>query len=322
MVPRLDIAACRKDMEQIARAAGRHVMRFYGSVADAGKDISGKSAIAAYRETTHQQEKSAFSEVDETTQVLIMEALAEKYRECGIHYEESNPAIERLATRFAYTHTLPDDAYTFIVDPIDGTRNFLNSNPANHGRGGDPGKCDYFAVSIHLAHGKKIVAGVFYFPALEVLLSTAAGQGTAINGKLVQLPQNRAPQFTDPVRVGKTVPELAPLFSRNIGYGSSCGNLLALLTGDLTVYFVKEVDLLDFGCSGLAYREAGGFVGDIHSQPVDESDLVVETKDALGLPVILVRGFMGLTPTREYHQRLMRMIAEKGVDPERLAAIG
>ena len=67
---------------------------------------------------------------------------------------------------------LTDDGYAFIVDPIDGTTNFIK---------------DYHhsAISVALLKGKEVVAGVVYNPYLDEVFHAIKGQGAFCNGKKI-----------------------------------------------------------------------------------------------------------------------------------------
>lgn len=63
-----------------------------------------------------------------------------------------------------------DRDYTWYIDPLDGTSNFITGNP-------------YFSVSIALTHKNKVVLGVVYNPILDELYLAEKGQGARLNGK-------------------------------------------------------------------------------------------------------------------------------------------
>lgn len=307
----MNLKQCLNEMTQVAIESGNKIMNYYGVVTEGDKDISGLQSVRASSDSTLAAEKSAVCSLDFEIQREIMTFLAERYPFCGIHCEESDMEIARIAENFNHRGCLPDGKYTFLLDPIDGTRNFLNTNPANLGKGGDPTKKDYFGIGIHLALGREIVAGLFYFPAFKKKVTTAKNNGTFLNKQRVLLQAKPLATLNDPVRISKTLPGWQHSFQNDISYGSSSGVLLALLTQEIYAYVVQEVDLLDFGCSALAYREAGGFVGNRESKSLNETSLLRFLKDEKDQSVILLRGFMALTPTQEYCRSLVELIAGK-----------
>lgn len=66
------------------------------------------------------------------------------------------------------------DDLTWIVDPIDGTTNFVYRIP-------------YCAVSIALFEEKKPVVAVLYNPIAELLYTASSGQGAFLNGQVIQV---------------------------------------------------------------------------------------------------------------------------------------
>jgi len=64
--------------------------------------------------------------------------------------------------------------YTWYIDPLDGTSNFIIGNP-------------YFSVSIALSHADKIILGVVYNPILNELYFAERGKGSFLNGKPIRV---------------------------------------------------------------------------------------------------------------------------------------
>jgi myo-inositol-1(or 4)-monophosphatase len=62
--------------------------------------------------------------------------------------------------------------FTWIIDPIDGTRNYARGRPN-------------FGISIGLSKSSKIVVGVMFLPALGEIYTAAAGKGAFLNGKRI-----------------------------------------------------------------------------------------------------------------------------------------
>ncbi len=298
---------CLENMVMAAKKAGLEVMKGYGTVTDIGKEISAEDSISIVA-----NEKAALSELDEKAQIISMEELLTKgYNSCGILGEEENGQIKLLRQEFSHYGKLVEGEYTFVIDPIDGTRNLLNTNPANHGKGGDLKNKDYFAICINLAHGKDIIGGVFHFPALGKTIKTLKGKGTYINDKRIVLPKIKKASFDDPFRVGSTVKELRQYFTNLVNFNSSCGNLLSFLDETLDEhsygYMFREVDILDFGCTAIAYQEAGGFAYDSDLNKRNIGDILITRNNGH----IYLNGFTILGPTKEYCVDMLKLIREK-----------
>ncbi|ORY96174.1 hypothetical protein BCR43DRAFT_491207 [Syncephalastrum racemosum] len=110
------------------------------------------------------------TETDQAVEKFIKERLAATYPDHKFIGEE---------TMAAGAETAFTDKPTWIVDPVDGTTNFVHGFP-------------FVAVSIGLTIGKEPVVGVVYNPLMDELYSAAKGQGAFLNVNQ-QLPLLRAP---------------------------------------------------------------------------------------------------------------------------------
>jgi fructose-1,6-bisphosphatase/inositol monophosphatase family enzyme len=287
-------------MEQAALEAGEIIKPHYGKVENIKKDISHHVRKGLYSLQSYQEEKSALTELDEKCQILIMKKLAKNFSSFGIHVEESNAEIEKLKAKFNHSSILPHGKYTFLIDPIDGTRNFLNTNPKNRTKNSDAKNCDLFAVCINLAFGKEIIGGVIHFPKLKKTISCLKGNGVFINGKLIKIFKRTKCSIYDPVKISNSLPKFKKNFKHNIVFGSSCGIMLALLEQRIYAYLLGEIDILDFGITALAYEEAGGLVLDKQGKNADLTKFVSKNENGS----IFLRGFLALAPSKEYYQKI------------------
>ncbi|MDD4297296.1 MAG: 3'(2'),5'-bisphosphate nucleotidase CysQ [Ruminiclostridium sp.] len=119
-------------------------------------DIYSKDFAIDYKEDT-----SPLTEADRKSNVLIVTALKKEYPECAILAEESIDDPERL-----------NNDWCFIIDPLDGTKEFIKKNGE-------------FTVNIALAHKGKAVLGVVYIPVAGDMYYAAKGMGAfyEANGK-------------------------------------------------------------------------------------------------------------------------------------------
>ncbi|KAF1987347.1 inositol monophosphatase [Aulographum hederae CBS 113979] len=97
------------------------------------------------------------TETDQAVEKLISTELQSKYPSFSFMGEETYKPGDTLT-----------DAPTFIVDPIDGTTNFVHSNP-------------YVSSSLGVAINKKPVIGVIYNPFTQILYSAIKGKGAYMN---------------------------------------------------------------------------------------------------------------------------------------------
>jgi fructose-1,6-bisphosphatase/inositol monophosphatase family enzyme len=276
------------DLEHIAREAGTLAQQMREGQEDIGKNVNITNSVLA-------AQKSALSEADFATQKLILEELIKKYSTFGVIAEEERSDINRLLARFAHNQLAPGKL-TIIIDPVDGSKNYLNPDSEN---------ADFYAVSISLAEGNDILGGVMYFPELESMMRTGKGRGTFINGEPVRIKPITEHRDGDPIRASSSLGDITLPFEHLSSVGCLTYNILSLLNEETSGYLLGGADLLDFACAEVAYTEAGGYVGNRQSQAANISRMISTEK---GSP--RVEGFLAFTPTRAYHQSMMRKIRE------------
>ncbi|MFP4522277.1 MAG: inositol monophosphatase family protein [Fibrobacterota bacterium] len=112
---------------------------------------------------SRKKDSSMVSEVDKNSEEMIMEAVRKEYPGCSFVCEESGETGES-----------DFDGYTFIIDPLDGTSNYLHGVPL-------------FAVSIGVMRKGEIEAGVIYNPAMQEMYYAAKNGGAFLNGKPIRV---------------------------------------------------------------------------------------------------------------------------------------
>ena len=70
-----------------------------------------------------------------------------------------------------------DNSFKWIIDPIDGTSNFLHGIP-------------HFAISIGLEHNNEIICGIIYDPIKDEMFTAEKGNGSYINNPRVRVPSS------------------------------------------------------------------------------------------------------------------------------------
>jgi myo-inositol-1(or 4)-monophosphatase len=157
-----------------------------------------------------------------------------------------------------------DKTHRWIVDPLDGTTNFLHGIP-------------HFAVSIALERNGAIVAGVTYNPANDELFVAERGKGAFLNDQRIRVAARR--KLSEAI-VGCGLPhygrgdlkesrkEIAAAQQNFAGlrrYGAATLDLAWVAAGRLDAYWERELSPWDIAAGVLLVREAGGFVSDMDS---------------------------------------------------------
>lgn len=147
----------------------------------------------------------------------------------------------------------------FILDPIDGTRAFINGN-------------EDWGVSVAVAEQGEITAAVVYMPAKDMMFAAAKGQGATLNGTpmAVQTPASPAKVLTHKVtfdhhnwKDGQT-PNIERHFRSSLAY-RLCLVAMGRFDGMITLRPSWEWDI---AAGTLIVNEAGGKVSDRTGQPL------------------------------------------------------
>jgi myo-inositol-1(or 4)-monophosphatase len=164
-----------------------------------------------------------------------------------------------------------DKTHRWIVDPLDGTLNFL------HG-------IAHFAISIALERDGTIVAGVIYNPANDELFTAERGKGAFLNDQRLRVAGRK--QLADAV-VACALPHVSrgdvalirnehnAVQDRIAGlrrFGAASLDLAWVAAGRVDAYWERDISPWDIAAGLLLVREAGGFVTD-----VDGKDTMMQT---------------------------------------------
>lgn len=152
-----------------------------------------------------------------------------------------------------------DPTRRWIVDPLDGTTNFLHGMP-------------HWAISIALEFKGEIVAGVVYDPAKDEMFIAEKGQGAWMNDQRLRVSdRSRMIEcvFATGVPFGgrsglpETIQDLARLMPACAGvrrWGAAALDLAYVAAGRFDGYWERGTNLWDVAAGALIVREAGGFV--------------------------------------------------------------
>ena len=168
-----------------------------------------------------------------------------------------------------------DKTHTWIVDPLDGTTNFLHGIPQ-------------FAISIGLQREGTIIAGVIYNPANEELYTAERGKGAFLNDQRLRVAGRR--KLSDSViacglpHIGRgdfklSLAELAEIQTRVAGlrrFGAASLDMAFVAAGRLDGYWERNLQAWDMAAGQIIVREAGGIVSGIEGDddPLKTGDVV------------------------------------------------
>jgi len=155
-----------------------------------------------------------------------------------------------------------DKSHRWIIDPLDGTTNFLHSIP-------------HFAISIGLERDGQMVAGVIYNPITDEMFIGEKGQGAFLNDRRIRVAARR--ELTQGVvacgtphigRPGHEVylTELRSVMNECAGVrrmGAAALDLAYVAAGRYDAYWEANLQPWDMAAGIVIVREAGGFVSDL-----------------------------------------------------------
>lgn len=154
-----------------------------------------------------------------------------------------------------------DKTHTWIVDPLDGTTNFLHGIPQ-------------FAIAIGLAREGSVVAGLVYNPATEEMFLAERGKGAFLNDQRIRVANRKS--LADaviacglPHRGRPNIPtgkkETGAMQEKVAGlrrFGAAALDLAWVAAGRIDGYWERDVKPWDMAAGLILVREAGGFVSD------------------------------------------------------------
>lgn len=214
-----------------------------------------KSKVGDFNSLQYKRSSSDLvTEVDKGAEQMIRSLIATHFPEHAFLGEES----------FAGGLTVEeakDAEYVWIVDPVDGTTNFVHGFP-------------FFSVSIALAHRGEIIAGVVYDPSRDEMFVAEKGKGAYLHGRRMQVaedetlsvsliatgfPADREAASRNLAGVEKLLPQV-----RNIRMGGSAALHLAYVAaGRVSGYYEHGLSVWDMAAGVLLVTESGGQVSSL-----------------------------------------------------------
>ena len=173
-----------------------------------------------------------------------------------------------------------DRQHRWIVDPLDGTTNFLHGIPI-------------FSISIALERQGQLVAGVIFNPAMDELYTAERGGGAFLNDRRMRVAARR--KLSDTVigtgiphlgrgEHGKSLVELRNVMAETAGIrrlGSAALDLAYVAAGRMDGFWERSLSAWDLAAGILMVREAGGFCTAIDGSDgmLDDGTIVAGNED-------------------------------------------
>tara|TARA_B110001454_G_C12714994_1_gene432265 strand:- start:2136 stop:2918 length:783 start_codon:yes stop_codon:yes gene_type:complete len=222
-----------------ARKASKGLIRDFGEVEKLQVSLKGVSDFVSLADTRAER--------------LLIKELSTLYPKFNILAEETG------------TIKNSDGNIRWIIDPLDGTTNFVFSIP-------------HFAISIALEKEGKIIAGIVYQPITDELFWAVTGKGAFCNNLRMRV-SNRT-DFKDCLigtgiphngmtGIDEYLPGLKNIMSKVSGIrrmGAASLDLAYVAAGRFDGYWEKNLKIMDIAAGSLIVKEAGGSVSDFEGK--------------------------------------------------------
>ncbi|MEJ0026920.1 MAG: inositol monophosphatase family protein [Rhizomicrobium sp.] len=227
-------------MVAAARKVGRGLIRDFGEIENLQVSMKGPADFV--------------STADKRTETKLIEELT-KARPGYCFLTEETGVIDG-----------PDKSHRFIIDPIDGTTNFLHGIP-------------HFAISVGLERDGALVSGVIFNPVTDEMYVAEKGHGAYLNDKRLRV---AARKKLNEVILATGIPflgrpghetfehELAAVMAVTAGvrrFGAASLDLAYVAAGRFDGYWERGINAWDVAAGILLVKEAGGVVTDLAGGP-------------------------------------------------------
>ncbi|HMQ08915.1 MAG TPA: inositol monophosphatase family protein [Saprospiraceae bacterium] len=231
----------KSQCESVIKECGEEILSHFGKV-----------------NSEHIEEKewnSLVSYVDKNAEIFLVKSLRNIFPEAGFITEEN---------------TVPrsQSEWVWVIDPLDGTTNYLEQLPV-------------FSISVGLMRKNEVVVGFVYDPCRDELYHAQKGKGATLNGKRLQIktlktmnevltatgfPYSRSFDYDTALLVFKQFLKESRDIRR---LGSAALDLCYVAAGRFGVYYETNLNIWDVCAGVLIVREAGGEVTDFSGSEED-----------------------------------------------------
>ncbi len=235
----------KEKIKKFAKEAGRFLLKEYKKARSYGRF----------------QSKEAKSLYDKASELLIKKLIWQEFPEHSVLAEETG-------------YEERDPSYVWIVDPLDGTANFINTNP-------------FFAVSIALQIDNKLRYAAIYAPVLEEFYYAEYGKGAYMNNAKLQVSKvgelSRAyivhceGSETNRKRLAKLHYEIVSKVLDFRKLGSAALECAFVASARADAYVTTKISPWDVAAGILLVEEAKGKISDFkgNSWKIEKTDLLV-----------------------------------------------
>src|SRR5216110_3816268 len=214
--------------------------------------IINRAALAGGLNVRSKRAKDYVTQVDQAAEEAIIDIVRKAYPEHGFLAEESGASK-------------PDAEVVWIIDPLDGTTNFIHGFPQ-------------YCVSIAVEHRGALAHGVVYDPVKNELFTASRGRGAFLNDRRIRVSKcTRLKEslvgtgfpFKELSRLDLYTGQLRNLIQDSAGVrraGAAALDLAYVACGRLDAFWEMGLSPWDMAAGALLIQEAGGLVGDFSGE--------------------------------------------------------
>lgn len=244
-------------MQHAAREAGAVLRNYFGTT---------------FAVTPKSMASDMVTDADLASEKAIVSRLRAQFPEYGIQGEEGGSTVINTERRF-------------VIDPLDGTNNFVLGIP-------------HFSITIAYFEGTHVQAALVYHPILDRMYAAELGKGATLNDVPIHVNEERVMSnatvaYACAYAKIPTYPSFFKLFNRSIkrplAAWSEALDLCLLASGKIEAMISDQTQVYDFAAGRLIAKEAGAHVTDLSGNPEanDENNRFLATNGAISHADIL-----------------------------------
>jgi myo-inositol-1(or 4)-monophosphatase len=192
------------------------------------------------------------TKVDRAAEEAIIETLRKAYPDHAVLAEESGASAGSAE-------------YQWIIDPLDGTTNFIHGFPQ-------------YCVSIGIRHRDALAHGVIYDPTKNELFTASKGRGAFLNDRRIRVSKclrlgdalvGTGFPFREIGQIERYTGQLKEIMQKSAGVrraGAAALDLAYVACGRLDAFWEIGLSAWDMAAGALMIQEAGGLVGDLRGE--------------------------------------------------------
>jgi myo-inositol-1(or 4)-monophosphatase len=219
----------------------------------AGSIINRAALDGGGLEVRAKQRNDFVTRVDQAAEEAILEVVRKAYPDHAVLAEESGRSAGSAE-------------YEWIIDPLDGTTNFIHAFPQ-------------YCVSVGIRHRGALAHGVVYDPVRNELFTASKGRGAFLNDRRIRVSKcarlgdalvGTGFPFKEVSRLDVYVKQLENLMKASSGVrraGAAALDLAYVACGRLDAFWEMGLSAWDMAAGALMILEAGGLVGDLRGEP-------------------------------------------------------